>query len=86
MRILNRFSKIYKRVIKNELLHDIENVFSPQVSTYSKNYNSQHVLIRLIEEWREYFDKDFVVGAVLADLSKAFDCIPLDLLIAKLEV
>ena len=55
--ILNRFSKIYERVIKNQLLHDIENIFSPQVCTYSKNYNSQHVLIRLIEEWREYFDK-----------------------------
>ena len=45
----------------------MENVFSPQISAYRKSYNSQHVLIRLIEEWREYLDKDSVIGAVLAD-------------------
>ena len=63
----------------------MENVFSPQISAYRKSYNLQHVLIRLTEEWREYLDKDFVVGAVMTDLLKAFDCILHDLLIAKLE-
>ena len=36
----------------------MKNVFSQQISAYLKNYNSQHVLIHLIEEWKEYLDKD----------------------------
>ena len=36
-------------------------------------------------EWRKKLDDNFVVGAVLTDFSKAFDCIPHDLLIAKLD-
>ena len=36
--ILNTFSKIYERVIKSQLLHDMEKVFSPQISAYRKSY------------------------------------------------
>ena len=32
----------------------------------------------MVEEWKENFDNNFFVGVVSTDLSKAFDCIPLD--------
>ena len=54
------------------------------IFAYRKNYSTQHVITRLVEEWRERLDENFVVGAVLTDLSKAFNCIVHDLLIAKL--
>ena len=40
-------------------------------------------MIRLLEKWRENLDKNYVVGGVLMDLSKVFDCIPHGLLVAK---
>ena len=43
--------------------------------------NISHV----IEEWKEYLEKEFFTVAVFMDLSKAFDCIPHDLLIVKLN-
>ena len=55
------------------------------MSDYMSQYSTQHVLVRLIEEWRKNLDDDYIVGAVLMNLSKTFDCIPHDLLIAKLD-
>ena len=82
--ILNAFSKIYEKVIKNHLMSYFDKYFSPFISAYRKSYSTQQVLIRLLEEWRERLYKNCIVGAVLMDLSKAFDCIPHDLIIAKL--
>ena len=83
--VLNTFSKIYERVIKDRKVRGMVKCFSPFLSAYRKNYSSQNILISLTEEWRKKLDNNFVVGAVLTDLSKAFDCIPHDLIIAKLS-
>ena len=83
--VLSTFSKVIERILKNQIVNYIENFLSPYVSAYRKNYSSHHVLIRLLEEWKTGLDNGNFVGAVLMDLSKAFDCIPHDLLIAKLE-
>ena len=57
----------------------------PFISAYRQNYSTQHVLILLLEEWREGLDNIFLVGGVFMDLSEAFNCVPHDLSKATLK-
>ena len=70
--------------MKEQITSYMESKLSDFLSAYRKCYSTQEVLIRLIEEWKSKLDKNYVVGAILMDLSKAFDCVPHDLIIAKL--
>lgn len=47
--------------------------------------SSQNCLLFMIEKWRKSLDKTGKCGVLLTDLSKAFDCLMHDLLIAKLH-
>ena len=76
---------MYERVLKNMLVEEMNDQFLPFVAAYREIYNTQHVLIRPLEEWRLYLDNNYFVGAVMTNLSKTFDCISHNLLIAKLE-
>ena len=82
--LLNFFSKIYEKFLNEQLLH-FSNHF---MSAYGKGYSTNHALNRLIENWRKALDNNLFTIAVVMDLSNlpnAFDCIPDDLLIAKLH-
>ena len=62
----------------------INNYVSPYLCGYRKGFSSQQALMSVIENWRRVLDKKGIGGAVLMDLSKTFDTIKHDLLIAKL--
>ena len=46
---------------------------------------NRQILLRLTESWKAALDSNSFTGAVLMDLSKAFDCVSHNLLIAKLH-
>ena len=50
-----------------------------------ERHNTQHVLLKLLHSWQKKLDQKVFVGTNLIDLSKAYDCIPRDILIVKLE-
>ena len=56
--VLNCFSKFYEKIRKTQLVTKINNLFSPFISALRESYNTQHVLIRIIEEWRKNLDSN----------------------------
>ena len=53
--------------------------------TNRKHHGCPTALLTLTEQWKEELDKSKVIGAVATDLSKAFDCLPHELILEKLE-
>ena len=62
----------------------VNTFLSKFISAYRKSYSTNHVLIRLIENWKKSLEDKKIVGAILMDLLKAFDFIAHDLLIATM--
>ena len=78
-------SKLYEDNMSDQMKIYMEEYLSPYIFGYRKSYGPQPCLLSMIEMWRKALDEGKVAGAILTDLSKAFDCISHDLLIAKLH-
>ena len=83
--ILTSTSKIFEGIMCDQLLHFISPLLSNELSAYRKSYSCNNVLVKCVENWRKSLDNHKHVGCILIDLSKAFDCLPHGLLIAKLN-
>ena len=63
----------------------ISNFFPQYQCGFRKEYSAQHCLSAVTEKMKEALDNHIECAVALTDLSKAFDCLSHDLLIAKLH-
>ena len=83
--ILPTVSKIYERCLYYQINEYIQPLFSKLQCGFRKGHSAQHCLLVLIEKCRKVLHKRGFAGLLLTDLSKAFDCIDHEYLIAKLH-
>ena len=69
----------------DQLYEYIERFLNQLLCGFCKAHLTQHALFRLLQKWQKELDSGEFIGTILMDLPKAYDCLPPDLLIAKLE-
>ena len=83
--IISVFSKIMETILAEQITEHMQSLFNERLGAYRKNHGCSQVLICAIDTWKRSLDDDKFVGALLMDLSKAFDSIPHCLLLAKMK-
>ena len=83
--VLPTVSKIFEKIALKQIYDYIKKYLSTYLCGYRKGFCTQSALVLLIERWKKQLDNNGYAGAILMDLSKAFDTINHDLLIAKLH-
>ena len=83
--VLPLLSKVFKRVIYNQLGKYMDTFITKLLCGFRKAHSTQHALFKLLQRWEKELDNSGLVGTILMDLSKAYDCLSHDLIIAKFQ-
>ena len=83
--ILLNISKIFERCMFRQIYSFMNSYQSKQQYGFRKGYSPQYWLLVMLEKWKNAVDKGKCFGAFMTDLSKTFNCLSHELLIAKLH-
>ena len=75
-------SQIFEHLIHQQLIVHLEKIFHNSMFGYRKYHGCPKAVT---EQWKEDLDNHSIIGTIAIDLSKAFDCLPHDLILQKLK-
>ena len=82
--VLPNLSKIFENVLYDQISSFFENICSKYQTGFRNSFCPQRCLVAMIEKFKKSLGQGGEYAALLTDLSKVFDCLPHDLIIAKL--
>ena len=83
--MLPLLSKFFEKVMQRKWNDYMENFLNQLLYGFHKAYLTQYALFSLTQSCQKELDDSGYVGTILMDLFKAYDCLPHDLMVAKLE-
>ena len=83
--VLPKISKLFEKVMFDQLYASFAPILSSNMLRFLKGHFCAAALIKLTGNWRSALDKKKQTGVVAIDLSKAFDCICHNLLLAQVQ-
>ena len=85
VRSLPNLSKIFEKCMFEQMSQFFENIFSKYQWGFPKGFSTQQRLMSMLEKWKRSVGNSKMFDSLLTDLSKDFDCLNYELLIAKLN-
>ena len=83
--ILSNVSEIFERIMFRQISNYMDSFFSKYQCGFRNGYSTQQCLLSMLEKWKRAVDNGKAFGLLLTDLSKAFDYLSNELLLAKLH-
>ena len=78
-------SKTFEKCLYDQIYACTNSILSKTQCSFRKGYSTQYSIIAMIKKWRRNLDQGGICGALFTDLSRAFDCLVHDFILAKLE-
>lgn len=82
--VLTILSKVFEKVIYDQIYPVMSPLLSRNLSGYMKGHSCATAILKMTEDWRESLDNGETIATVSVDLSKVFDSVNHNLLLAKI--